>query len=102
MSDDPSESGPALTQLNVRLPHTDRAALKRLAHEGGVSLNALLGAIVGSFLSDQSERALTPLLARARTIDSNRRRPHLRNPTRDGDGDVRPARHRLRADGPMA
>lgn len=69
----------SLTQLNVRLPDAEGAALRQLAHDGGVSLNALIGAILGSFLSDHTDRIPEPLLAQARTIDASRRsRPHLR------------------------
>jgi hypothetical protein len=71
----------SLAQLNVRLPHTDCTTLKQLAHAEGVSLNALLGAILASFLSDHTHQIPDPLLAKARTIDSTRReRPHLRRP----------------------
>ena len=77
---EPDDQSPrrSLTQLNVRLPSDHRAALKQLAHDGGVSVNALLGAILASFLSDHTEQVPDPLLATARTIDSTRRsRPHL-------------------------
>ena len=68
-----------LTQLHLRLPHAERTALKELAHDSGVSVNALLGAILGNFLVDHAEQVPDPVLVRARTIDSSRRRrPHLR------------------------
>jgi hypothetical protein len=79
MTDDQHRIRRSLTQLNVRLPHAESTALRQLARDGGVSLNALLGAILSSFLTDHTQRIPSPVLVRARTIDSTRReRPHLR------------------------
>lgn len=79
MTDDQHRIRRSLGQLNVRLPHTECTTLKRLAQAEGVSLNALLGAILTNFVSDHTQRIPGPLLAQARTIDTARReRPHLR------------------------
>jgi hypothetical protein len=75
-----------LAQLNIRLPLAECTRLRQLAHAEGVSLSALLGAILASFLSDHAHQIPEPLLAKARTIDSARReRPHLRRPPSPGD-----------------
>jgi hypothetical protein len=72
-----------LVQLNVRLPVTDRDALRSLADTHGVSVTGLLGAIVHAFLTDHGEAVPDELLTHARAIDSHRRlRPHLTRLTR--------------------
>jgi hypothetical protein len=73
-----------LVQLNVRLPGTDRDALRRLADVSGVSVTGLVGAIVHSFLTDHRDGVSDEILTHARAIDSRRRlRPHLTRRSRD-------------------
>jgi hypothetical protein len=74
----------ALVQLNVRLPTPDRDELQRLALESGVSVSALLGAVVHAFLKEHDGTVPEAVLQHARGIDSlRRRRPHLsRRPRR--------------------
>jgi hypothetical protein len=67
-----------LVQLNVRLPATDRDALRRLAEVSGVSVTGLVGAIVHTFLTDHHDAVSDEIATHARAIDSRRRlRPHL-------------------------
>jgi hypothetical protein len=67
-----------LVQLNVRLPTTDRDALRRLADVSGVSVTGLVGSIVHAFLTDHRDGVSDEILTHARAIDSRRRlRPHL-------------------------
>jgi hypothetical protein len=67
-----------LVQLNVRLPVTDRDALRSLADANGVSVTGLLGAIMHAFLDEHREAVPDEMLTHARAIDSRRRlRPHL-------------------------
>jgi hypothetical protein len=78
VNDPPKPARRALVQLNVRVPTTDRDALRRVALEAGVSVTALLGAIVHTFLSEHDESIPEVVLNEARSIDSRRRlRPHL-------------------------
>ena len=67
-----------LVQLNVRLPTTDRDALRRLADVSGVSVTGLVGSIVHAFLTEHRDGVSDEILTHARAIDSRRRlRPHL-------------------------
>ena len=67
-----------LVQLNVRLPASDRDALRELADISGVSVTGLVGAIVHAFLTDHRDGVSDEIATHARAIDSRRRlRPHL-------------------------